>query len=125
MRALCLAISLLCLCSYACADVADGNKLLERCKNHGTEDTYTPNAVGAFNEGMCIGYISGIKDALRMAAVEADKSGSIGVCFPEGGIPNGEAVLVVIKWLKDHPEKLHEPAIALTVKAFQKAFPCK
>ena len=105
--------------------MADGNKLLERCKNHGTEDTYTPNAVGALNEGMCIGYISGIKDALRMAAVEADKSGSIGVCFPEGGIPNGEAVLVVIKWLKDHPEKLHEPAIALTVKAFQKAFPCK
>jgi hypothetical protein len=44
-------------------------------------------------------------------------------CIPkEVGLPQMGRVLV--KWLRDHPERLHEPTSILSVDAFHSAFPC-
>jgi hypothetical protein len=47
------------------------------------------------------------------------------ICWPEGGVSNDQARLVVIKWLEDHPENLNIGAASQIVDALTKAFPCK
>jgi hypothetical protein len=32
---------------------------------------------------------------------------------------------ILVKWLRDHPERLHETDAFLTVDAFHNAFPCQ
>jgi hypothetical protein len=40
-------------------------------------------------------------------------------------VTNGQIVLVFVKYLEVHPERLHKPANLLLVEALRKAFPCK
>jgi hypothetical protein len=44
-------------------------------------------------------------------------------CFPHGVTPD-HAVRVVVKWLGDHPARLHEDAIKLVLDALKENFPC-
>jgi hypothetical protein len=106
------------------AEVYDGNKLLELCKHFDTPEA-TVTGADKIEMGYCVGYISGIKDAVYMVQI-AQKSGSTyDVCLPSDSIENGQAVRVVYKWLQDNPGKLHMPAMTLILKAFQRDFPCK
>lgn len=49
---------------------------------------------------------------------------NVNICDPEGSV-GGQWARVVEKWLKEHPERLHEPAVFLIVDALREAFPCK
>jgi hypothetical protein len=44
-------------------------------------------------------------------------------CAPGSASP-GQRGLVVLKWLRDHPESLHLPASFSVLKAMAQAFPC-
>jgi hypothetical protein len=46
-------------------------------------------------------------------------------CTPESGITNDQAARVVVKYLREHPERLHEKESLLAMAAFAEAFPCK
>jgi hypothetical protein len=47
------------------------------------------------------------------------------ICIPhEAGSP-GQLARVVLKWLRDHPERLHEQVTILTLDALKDAFPCQ
>jgi Rap1a immunity proteins len=46
-------------------------------------------------------------------------------CEPDDTITNGQALRVVVKFLRAHPELLHLPEVVLVVRAFSEAFPCK
>jgi hypothetical protein len=46
-------------------------------------------------------------------------------CLPESGITNGEAARTVVKYLKNHPEKLHETDFILAFHALREVYPCK
>jgi anti-sigma regulatory factor (Ser/Thr protein kinase) len=46
-------------------------------------------------------------------------------CVPDSGIPVIQAMRVVVKYLKEHPEQLHEDGMGLTVAALKDSFPCK
>ena len=48
---------------------------------------------------------------------------SVGVCIPEGA-KSLQWAKVVVKWLNDHPEKLHDPAVIAVYLAMKEAFPC-
>jgi len=45
-------------------------------------------------------------------------------CLPQNGILIGQAVRVTVKWLRDHPEKLHQDGITLIWRAMAEGFPC-
>jgi hypothetical protein len=46
-------------------------------------------------------------------------------CVPEGGITTGQAVRVIVKYLRDHPEELHLRGSLVAIQALRQAFPCK
>jgi len=46
-------------------------------------------------------------------------------CLPQNGIEIGQAVRITVKWLRDHPEKLHQDGVNLVWRALSDAFPCK
>ena len=66
----------------------------------------------------CMGLVRGV----------FDMSGFLGaapsVCYDEGVIA-GQAVRVTLRYLNDHPERLHERDTLLVLAALQDAFPCQ
>jgi len=45
-------------------------------------------------------------------------------CIPDSGIPVIQAARIIVKYLKEHPEQLHEDGMGLTVAALKDSFPC-
>jgi len=46
-------------------------------------------------------------------------------CVPDDKVPILQLARVVTKWLREHPERLHELKGTLTVAALRDAFPCQ
>ncbi len=57
-------------------------------------------------------------------ALNLKQVGIENVCVPDE-VTVGQITKVVVKYLKDHPEKLHLGAGLLTMTALKDAFPCK
>jgi hypothetical protein len=68
--------------------------------------------IRARNEGICVGTIDGIDEA-------ADD-----VCVP-GKVTRGQMVLVVIKYIDERPQRMHERFSKLAYEALKAAWPCK
>lgn len=82
----------------------DGNGLHDDCSS--------PR--GSYDEAVCFGYSVGVAESLN----------GDDFCIPKGA-KAGQAQDVVTKYLRDHPETRHQPAIDLVVKALKAAFPCQ
>jgi len=112
---------LLCTSSICAAEerTYTGNELLNNCNNviAGVEGRSHDMFVG----GYCLGYVDGIDDALNILPIE---NFDRGYCRPKN-VTAGQLVRVVVKYLKNHPEKLHENQFLLTLSALLNAFPCK
>jgi hypothetical protein len=151
MKVLALFLIACCLPTYARELPKDGNDLLEYCGVmvdaadnpsllqslsgdkfaeklaqfdwcagylQGTEDVHEQNYIylGIF---AMAGLTFGGPDKLRQHALDTLR----GPCFPEKA-PVLQLGRVLVKWLRDHPERLHEPKSLLTTEAFKDAFPC-
>jgi hypothetical protein len=119
----------------------DGNELLKECGAYtnllnlpNAQDTNDPDVLRAMARGdfvngaHCLGYVTGVVDdhfncqtneASSTAAVDPTKH----FCLPDGVSPN-QTVRVVMKWLEDHPARLHESAVELVLGALKENFPC-
>jgi hypothetical protein len=64
-------------------------------------------------------YVAGVLDGWYLRDDE-----HLTICEPND-VTNGQEGLIVLKYLRDHPEELHLKAAALVIKAMGKAFPCK
>jgi hypothetical protein len=85
-----------------------------------TEDGGTRNMTAAF---VCLSWVSGaVQAASGTVSLEREKPD---YCTPEFGGSTGQYVAVYLKYLRDHPEKLHLPSIYLFHQAMAEAFPCK
>lgn len=130
MKTLFMAIGLLYVAAaaipcYAENDFKDGNDLLHNCSialNIIDKTDKDFDDVEAVKGGLCLGFMHGITDLNQVYKYKADNDPLF--CFPKDGT-NTQAARVVVKYLKDHPEKLHEHMTLLTVLAFKEAFPCK
>jgi len=69
-------------------------------------------------QGICLGV------AVAVNELEAYLPKNIRACFPDG-VPYGQAVRIVSKYLNDHPEMLQKNLTFLVIAAFHEAFPCK
>lgn len=116
--------------SAASNDVlATGNNVLKDCQ---TAVRFADNN-GApvsehFHSGWCVGWISAALELTKLHNVWTDfigqKPALLQFCLPVSGIPVIQAVRIVVKYLKEHPEQLHEDGMSLTIAALKNDFPC-
>jgi hypothetical protein len=71
----------------------------------------------------CTAYISGVVDGSELISGDGKREAKL-VCIPVDSVTAGQLRLVVVKYLNEHPEELHQPASWLIEFAFIKAFPC-
>jgi len=124
-----IAASLL-LCIPANAQVHEGGTgtaLLRECEAATTPvksgDTYQ-----TLQAGLCLGLVRGVMGTMKLwgtglkfgATEKIDLHG----CIPDA-VEDSEAVAVVLKYLKDNPNKLHLADYLLVNKALVDGFPCK
>ncbi len=101
----------------------DGNMLLNACTS-ALKEKLTDNS-SVSDASWCIGYLQGIGSLKVYYDVMSRKGGNrLFYCVPDN-VPVDQKIRVVVKFLNDHPERLHELAIVLTIEALQQAFPCK
>jgi Rap1a immunity proteins len=75
----------------------------------------------------CLGYLSGFLDGYTVTEFidqSRNNFSSSPMCLPDG-ITAEQGVRIVVKWLTDHPERLHESQRILVMTALVQAFPCK
>jgi hypothetical protein len=108
---------------FAQAVLADGNKLLEQCTDaeHFMDTNQIRSAVGI---GTCLGLVQGVRNTMQILGAGADKPKGTRVCWPSNGINNGQAVRIVVQFLRSSPAMLHEDEVFLTMLAFARAYPC-
>lgn len=91
----------------AMASHVTGNELLGFCDSKNLAEW-----------GFCSGFIWGAADGHQLTS---DESASF--CSPEGATSD-QMGRVVVKYLREHPEKLHEYAVLLVAVALIEAWPC-
>lgn len=72
---------------------------------------------------VCSGYMQGFVDAYRLT--DKLQGGKTLICLPEQGIETEQAVRIIVKWLRDHPDQLHQTARVSAFVALAQAFSCK
>lgn len=92
-------------------DFRSGNDLLTICRNFEKETTSVQEA---YETGFCQAYIRGVTDEIP----------KVSKCIPSG-VTYEQIWRVVIKYLQNHPERLHLYPAFLIREALEKAFPCK
>ena len=69
-------------------------------------------------------YIAAVNDMLEVIVLAKDgKLGSTGICM-QTGVTQGQLGKVLAKYLKEHPEDLHQSAALLGMDSLMEAFPC-
>ena len=95
------------------AAALDGNRFLNVCK---------------VDRLACRYYVQGWYEAWATVVIYPGGATEIptklGVCIPNQ-VSVGQAEKVLLKYLRDNPEKLHKGMIELTLFAMQEAFPCR
>ena len=101
-----------------------GSDLSHDCKTYvqWTSSRGLP-AEEALDGTQCLEYIKGAIDAYGYATVRNLIKPPDSICMPHG-FTGEQAVLIVLKYLDNHPENLHLDAGGLVWVAIHSAFPC-
>ncbi|MGH9513422.1 MAG: Rap1a/Tai family immunity protein [Terriglobales bacterium] len=115
--------------SAAFAD-STGNDVLDRCQTAVRLFDNNGAPVGEhYDGGWCFGWVSGALQVTKLQNEWTDftkqKPTLLQFCVPDPGIPAIQAVRIVVKYLKERPEQLHEDGMSLTIAALKDSFPCK
>jgi hypothetical protein len=99
----------------ALADFQSGNSLLSRCRSDAS----------LADRQYCLGYVTGAADF----AIQDERNNKAmdKVCWiniPDG-VTSGQLLEILVKYLREHPERLHYQGGYLIIEAFHQAFPCK
>jgi len=107
-----------------------GNDVLDSCQIavRNFDDNGGP-AGERFDAGWCSGWVNGALELTKLhnerTTLIKEKPTLLQFCVGVPGIPVIQAMRIVVKYLKEHPEQLHEDGMGLTVTALKDAFPCK
>ena len=111
-------IALLLLPGFA---AADGNTLLTQCTQ--VERFMDNKKAGAESDiGMCLGLVQGVRTTMLLTEPLLDQKHR--TCWPTDGIDNGQAVRIVLQYLRSNPALLHHDEVLLMMLAFRKAYRC-
>jgi hypothetical protein len=111
MNKLTLAAALL-ACSTAAHANTSGNELFSACRNFAYK---TNSGSDLYNQGVCSGIVEG-------AATVATSHGE--VCSPRGAT-FGQATLIAVNYMTQHPEIMHQDLAVIAETALMKAWPCR
>jgi hypothetical protein len=119
-------VAMLC-CSFASGASADeytGNELKNICAFYNTSEE-----MGGVNGGWCLGFVVGVFSTWlvtesMMQTLSNPLPSDMQFCPPKG-VTRGQTVLIVKKYLGEHPDQLHLDGASLVVRAMHEAFPCK
>jgi hypothetical protein len=114
------------LCAIVVANpcyAADGNALLAKCNTALNLVDGISTGGDSGDIGFCFGMMQGITFMNGAYGVMLNKKAIF--CPPSSGITNIQAARIVVKYLRDHPEELHENEGILAMKAFIAVYPCK
>ena len=70
----------------------------------------------------CASYVSGFLDAMSITTT-VTQSKKV-VCTPDHGITNDQAARLLVKYLRENPDTLHQSGRMSLFVALAKAFPC-
>lgn len=120
----CTLIILLCSALPASAAVS-GQELLNRCTASeksvdGTEKLTGEEMLDAM---WCMGYMSGLLDGFSVGDYKVGDAKVM--CAPEEGLTRTQAMKIVNKWLREHPEALPKSGRRGALLALANAYPCK
>ncbi len=119
-----VAFASLALGGYAKAQGRDGSFFLRACE---AAEKQSDGAKLSQEESLlalyCASYVSGFLDAMSLT-VTTTKGTKI-VCTPERGITLDQAARILVKYLRENPETLHQSGRTSLYVALAKAFPCK
>jgi len=93
----------------------NGTSLLRDCQSavRALEET---DVLTTAESAYCAGYVQGVTETLSFFGK---------TCFPRDVVGASQAARIVVKFLSDHPARLHEPQFRLVKEAMTEAFPCK
>lgn len=102
---------------------ADGNRLLDNCQSAEKfmDKSGAINDVEAIKAGVCIGLIDGTLNTVHILNEVLEPK--YRTCWSKEGT-NGQAVRVVLKFLRNNPETLHNDDTVLVILAYNNAYPC-
>lgn len=100
------------------ASFKTGNELLMAC-----DSTPEISAENAMPKVLCVGYVSGMVDAIQILFGRFPEIQSF--CLPPKGMSGNQKILIVEKYLKENPNQLHHSARMSVYIAFFQAFPCE
>jgi hypothetical protein len=127
MRALISLVLLLtsaAIASSAQAQGQDGSFFLQACgaavKQSDGGKLSQQESLGAL---YCASYVSGFLDAMSLTV--STTKGQRNVCTPEQGITIDQASRVLVKYLRENPETLHQSGRTSLYVALARAFPCE
>jgi hypothetical protein len=104
-----------------CFGVEDnGNTLLATC-GAAQQALDAPESAATLGAGFCFGLVHGLVGMNQIYEFKLKNAAFF--CVP-AGITNEQSVRIVLKYLRDHPEELHERSTVLAFRALQAAFPC-
>lgn len=95
--------------AFSAESMATGNGLLANCTG--------PN--GSFGSGLCLGFITGAVDRDELAQMMNSPDASL---CPMPRVSIVQIQEVVVRYLRDHPEKRHFHGANLVMTALRKAF---
>jgi hypothetical protein len=106
-----------------------GNSLLTSCSNAVKLFDGDRSEPVVMNAPVCIGFtvgfLSGTDAMLSQNLALRNKGFKRVACTEEAHVTVTQWVRILEKYLRDHPQQLHQPPGMLAMIAFSEAFPCK
>lgn len=120
-----LALPLLLGVSYTASAAVTGKELLDRCTASeksldGKEKLSGEEALDAM---WCMGYMSGLLDGFSVSDYKVGNAKVM--CVPDEGLTRTQALRIVNKWFREHPDALPKSGRRGALLALASAYPCK
>jgi Rap1a immunity proteins len=112
------------------AQAQTGRDLLIDCQNVpkiGMSDSMPPpSSTDIRKAAYCLGYLQGAREILQIweASNKAKASNLPPIACISSESTTQELAMVVVKYLNDHPNKLHEGYTLVAFTALEEAYPC-
>jgi len=106
-------------------DHGSGTSLLREC--NAVSSPVTTDSVNNLEAGLCIGLVRGVMATMQMWQVERytmKEQMDMHGCIPHQ-VEDSGAIKVVLKYLNDHPDRLHLDDTILIHTALLDEYPCK
>ena len=123
MTLLVRSILMIALCFTSSSIYADGTYLLKRCQAAVAFSKQPEKFNRKADMAYCLGLLQGVRETNRMYE-DKDKTTAY-FCLEGKRLDHTETAKLVVNYLENNPQRLHQNESLLTVQALRQAFPCK